>query len=173
MGRTDLQVPDDAAPDRESQRGGARQPRAGDRARSREASAEGPGIATAFRPPWWGRNAHVQTVWGPLFRRHRIRWRRERVATADGDFVDLDWADSARADAPLVLLLHGLEGSSISRTVPKPSTAASAAWSMPRTSSGPCGTRSASKRRAIQDWARSSTYRSRFAREPSPSTTAR
>jgi len=59
----------------------------------------------------------VQTVWGPLFRRHRIRWRRERGPTADGDFVDLDWADSARTDAPLVLVLHGLEGSSSSHYV--------------------------------------------------------
>jgi predicted alpha/beta-fold hydrolase len=59
----------------------------------------------------------VQTIWGPLFRRHRIRWRRERVATSDGDFVDLDWADAARADAPLLLVLHGLEGSSGSHYV--------------------------------------------------------
>jgi hypothetical protein len=59
----------------------------------------------------------VQTIWGPLFRRHRIRWRRERVATSDGDFVDLDWADTARADAPLLLVLHGLEGSSRSHYV--------------------------------------------------------
>ena len=59
----------------------------------------------------------MQTIWGPLFRRHRIRWRRERVATSDGDFVDLDWADSARADAPLLLVLHGLEGSSRSHYV--------------------------------------------------------
>src|SRR5689334_24704012 len=103
MGRTDLQVPDDAASDREPHRGGARQPRTGDRARGGQAPAEGPGIAPAFRPPWWFRNAHVQTIWGPLFRRHRIRWRRERVATSDGDFVDLDWADAARADAPLLL----------------------------------------------------------------------
>jgi hypothetical protein len=59
----------------------------------------------------------VQTIWGPLFRRHRIRWRRERVATSDGDFVDLDWADSARTGAPLLLVLHGLEGSSGSHYV--------------------------------------------------------
>jgi uncharacterized protein len=59
----------------------------------------------------------VQTIWGPLFRRHRIRWRRERVATSDGDFVDLDWADAARAGAPLLLVLHGLEGSSSSHYV--------------------------------------------------------
>jgi predicted alpha/beta-fold hydrolase len=59
----------------------------------------------------------VQTIWGPLFRRRRIRWRRERIATSDGDFVDLDWADSARASAPLLLVLHGLEGSSSSHYV--------------------------------------------------------
>ena len=28
----------------------------------------------------------------------------------DGDFVDLDWAELAGTDAPLVLVLHGLEG---------------------------------------------------------------
>jgi uncharacterized protein len=59
----------------------------------------------------------VQTVWGPLFRRRRIRWRRERVATSDGDFVDLDWAGSDRDGAPLLLVLHGLEGSSSSHYV--------------------------------------------------------
>ena len=59
----------------------------------------------------------MQTIWGPLFRRHRIRWRRERVATSDGDFVDLDWADTPGADAPLLLVLHGLEGSSRSHYV--------------------------------------------------------
>src|SRR5262249_483471 len=37
--------------------------------------------------------------------------------TSDGDFVDLDWADSARSDAPLLLVLHGLEGSSGSHYV--------------------------------------------------------
>jgi len=55
----------------------------------------------------------VQTVWGPLFRRQRIDWqRRERVVTSDGDFVDLDWAAAAPAGAPILLVLHGLEGSS-------------------------------------------------------------
>ena len=55
----------------------------------------------------------MQTIWGPLFRRDRLRWRRERVTTSDDDFVDLDWAGAeARPDAPLLLILHGLEGSS-------------------------------------------------------------
>ena len=68
----------------------------------------------AFRPPWWGRNAHVQTIWGPLFRNDRLSLRRERLSTPDGDFVDLDWldGDGDAAGAPRLLVLHGLEGSS-------------------------------------------------------------
>ncbi len=61
----------------------------------------------------------MQTVWGPLFRRARLGARRERIATRDGDFVDLDWVEpsGSRADggppgAPLLIVLHGLEGSS-------------------------------------------------------------
>jgi hypothetical protein len=44
--------------------------------------------------------------------------RRERVATADGDFVDLDWLDvAAPTTAPVLLVLHGLEGSAHSHYV--------------------------------------------------------
>lgn len=58
------------------------------------------------------RNRHAQTVWGPLTRRGDVPSRRERVATPDGDFVDLDWLDAPAAPgAPLLLVLHGLEGS--------------------------------------------------------------
>lgn len=87
----------------------------------------------AFRPPWWCRHRHLQTVWGPLFRRGRLQLQRERFITRDGDFVDLDWfpalpdaspaaavdprAPEAGARVPLVLVLHGLEGSSRSHYV--------------------------------------------------------
>ena len=55
----------------------------------------------------------MQTLWGPLFRRFRgPRLSRERVGTPDGDFVDLDWCEAERTDGPLVVVLHGLEGSS-------------------------------------------------------------
>jgi predicted alpha/beta-fold hydrolase len=37
---------------------------------------------------------------------------RERLDTPDGDFIDLDFTPEPRPRAPLVLLLHGLEGSS-------------------------------------------------------------
>jgi len=57
-------------------------------------------------------------VWGPLFRRDAPALRRERLATPDGDFVDLDWLDAdATAGAPLLLVLHGLEGSTASHYV--------------------------------------------------------
>ena len=69
--------------------------------------------ATAFRPAWWLQNRHAQTIASRLLRpRLDIPLRRERIDTPDGDFVDLDFADAGLPkDAPLVLLLHGLEGS--------------------------------------------------------------
>jgi predicted alpha/beta-fold hydrolase len=60
---------------------------------------------------------HAQTVAGRYLRpRTGVRYRRERVDTPDGDFLDLDWAavpgrPAPPADAPLVLVVHGLEGS--------------------------------------------------------------
>ena len=39
------------------------------------------------------------------------------MPTRDGDFVDLDWATPAPREAPLLLVLHGLEGSSRSHYV--------------------------------------------------------
>ena len=58
----------------------------------------------------------MQTIWPALFRRTGVALRRERLETPDGDFLDLDWLD-APAGAPLVLVLHGLEGSSRSHYV--------------------------------------------------------
>jgi predicted alpha/beta-fold hydrolase len=70
------------------------------------------------QPPWWCHNRHVQTLWGPLVRGGRLAATRERFQTRDGDFVDLDWAEPrATSGAPLLLILHGLEGSSRSHYV--------------------------------------------------------
>ena len=71
-----------------------------------------------YRPPWWYRGRHLQTLWGPVLRRFtRPPLRRERLHTPDGDFLDLDWLAGSRTGAPLVLILHGLEGSSRSHYV--------------------------------------------------------
>lgn len=41
------------------------------------------------------------------------RWRRQRLETPDGDFIDVDWAEpSAAPPSRGVVLFHGLEGSS-------------------------------------------------------------
>jgi len=66
-----------------------------------------------YQAPPWLPGAHAQTLW-PLLRRQPLpRYRRERWETPDGDFIDLDWID-APAQAPLLVLFHGLEGSSSS-----------------------------------------------------------
>ncbi len=69
---------------------------------------------TSFRPPWWLRRGNAQTLFAALaVRGTRMRYRRERWDTPDGDFVVADWIDGP-ANAPLVALFHGLEGSSAS-----------------------------------------------------------
>jgi predicted alpha/beta-fold hydrolase len=63
-----------------------------------------------FRPAWWLRNPHLQTLWPTFFRRRpELDLTPERVELADGDFLDLAWT---RANGgPVVVLIHGLEGS--------------------------------------------------------------
>ncbi|HSW07072.1 YheT family hydrolase [Aquabacterium sp.] len=69
-----------------------------------------------FSAPWWLPGGNAQTIWPALFsRRHPgdlPALRRERWSTPDGDFVDVDFADAASTAAPLLVLFHGLEGSS-------------------------------------------------------------
>ena len=72
--------------------------------------------------PWWLPGGNLQTIWPALYARRAtgapIRYRRERWDTPDHDFVDLDWLEDGapavanRQAAPLLVLFHGLEGSS-------------------------------------------------------------
>lgn len=68
-----------------------------------------------FRPAWWLPGAHAQTVAGRMLRPlDLVPLERERLDLPDGDFVDLDVAPEPALSArnrPVVLLLHGLEGS--------------------------------------------------------------
>lgn len=64
---------------------------------------------TQYAPVWWLPDGHSQTLWAALCRRvPGVVTRTERVALPDGDFVDL--AHVGRTGAPIVLVLHGLEG---------------------------------------------------------------
>jgi predicted alpha/beta-fold hydrolase len=69
-------------------------------------------IQSAFKPAWWLKNAHLQTIF-PAFFRHTqppAALRRERLSTRDNDFLDID--HYGEAGQPIVILLHGLTGSS-------------------------------------------------------------
>ncbi len=74
-----------------------------------------------YRAPWWLPGGNAQTIYSAKvaqrYHGEKPRWRRERWHTPDGDFVDVDWRCDDFAlpdDAPLLILFHGLEGSSSS-----------------------------------------------------------
>jgi len=71
-----------------------------------------PQIPTTFPgSPRYQINGHWQTIWPSLFRKEpEVTYTRERMDTPDGDFLDMDWVHSKGA-ASLVVLSHGLEGS--------------------------------------------------------------
>jgi predicted alpha/beta-fold hydrolase len=67
-----------------------------------------------YRAPWWLPGPHLQTLYPALALRGRPpRYRRTRWELPDGDFIDVDHVDGP-PDMPLVVLFHGLEGSSAS-----------------------------------------------------------
>ncbi|WP_421953407.1 YheT family hydrolase [Polaromonas sp.] len=72
-----------------------------------------------YSAPWWLPGGNLQTIWAALraqrFLGPKPVFRRERWASPDNDFVDVDFLEHAgMADAPLLVVFHGLEGSSAS-----------------------------------------------------------
>ena len=73
-----------------------------------------------YRAPAWLPGGNLQTLYPALLApRPRVRYRRQRWDTPDGDFIDLDWSESQDSGSgikdrarPLLVLFHGLEGSS-------------------------------------------------------------
>ena len=63
--------------------------------------------------PLWLKGGHFQTIYPQLFRWLKSDYRRERVSTPDGDFLDLDWIETGSEN--LVIVNHGLEGDSNGR----------------------------------------------------------
>lgn len=73
-------------------------------------------IDSEFVPARWLQNAHAQTVYPtlPWAWRSRPRLRRQPLDLPDGDTTAVDWliaADDLPVNAPLLIILHGLEGS--------------------------------------------------------------
>lgn len=69
-----------------------------------------------YRAPLWLPGGHAQTIWPALYARRRhhppARVQRERWHTPDGDFVDVDRQAASQPGRPMLVLFHGLEGSS-------------------------------------------------------------
>jgi predicted alpha/beta-fold hydrolase len=68
--------------------------------------------------PYWLPGGNLQTIWSALYARRVFGpepvFRRERWTTPDSDFIDVDWlvGSSDSPGHPLMVLFHGLEGSS-------------------------------------------------------------
>ena len=75
------------------------------------APARGAWALTPYLQPWWLPGGHTQTLAGKLLRPKPIAGvTTERIDTSDGDFLDLAWMPETDPAAPIVLVLHGLEG---------------------------------------------------------------
>jgi predicted alpha/beta-fold hydrolase len=70
-----------------------------------------PLLESTYQAPLLLRNGHTHTVYPALKRQvPEVAYVRERLELPDGDFLDLDW--SRVGGAKLVMVCHGLEGSS-------------------------------------------------------------
>ena len=66
-------------------------------------------VDSGFRPPWWLRNGHAQTMWaGGMRRGPAVPLHREPLPLPDGDNLQLHWGPPAQG--PVVIVLHGLGG---------------------------------------------------------------
>ncbi|MDQ0025180.1 putative alpha/beta-fold hydrolase [Variovorax paradoxus] len=70
-----------------------------------------------YMAPRWLPGGNLQTIWPALYARRfdgpAPLYRRERWTAPDGDFIDVDFVDAPLpGPQPLLVLFHGLEGSS-------------------------------------------------------------
>ena len=74
-----------------------------------------PLLKSTFFPTLPFRNSHFNTIYRALFMKESVEYSRKRVTTWDQDFIDLDF--SLVGSKTLVILIHGLEGSSQSKYI--------------------------------------------------------
>lgn len=80
-------------------------------------SGVNPREGSLFRPAWWCRGRHAQTVWGALVPvGGQAPCERRRWELPDGDFLEVD-EGPAEPGAAILIVLHGLESSSRSSQV--------------------------------------------------------
>jgi predicted alpha/beta-fold hydrolase len=74
-----------------------------------------PVLESNFTPVFPLKNAHFNSVYRVLFMKETHSYQRKRISTWDEDFIDLDF--SFVGSKTLVVLIHGLEGSSESKYI--------------------------------------------------------
>lgn len=73
-----------------------------------------PVISSTYKRPALFLSRHLETIYPVVFRDvSDVRYQRERLELADGDFLDLDWI--RKGSPKLVLISHGLEGNTESK----------------------------------------------------------
>lgn len=70
---------------------------------------------STYSPLPFFKSSHFNTVYRTLFHKIEVTYNRLRLETSDGDFMDLDF--SRVGSDKLMIILHGLEGSSNSKYV--------------------------------------------------------
>jgi predicted alpha/beta-fold hydrolase len=72
-------------------------------------------VKSEFKPAWWMTNRHLQTILPrtyPITSHFKPAF--QEFELSDGDFVEVTWShqiNKIKANQPIVLLFHGLEGS--------------------------------------------------------------
>ena len=67
--------------------------------------------SSQYRPPWYLPGPDLQSIAPQVARRlPSVAYRRQRITTADGDFLDLDWSEIG--GRRLAIIAHGMAGHS-------------------------------------------------------------
>lgn len=75
-----------------------------------------PLLETRYSPPFPFKNKHLNTIYSSLFRKvEPVLFKRKRIDTPDDDFLDIDFLENG--SKKIVILCHGLEGSSDSKYI--------------------------------------------------------
>ncbi|HBB53128.1 MAG TPA: hydrolase [Legionellales bacterium] len=78
-------------------------------------------IDSSFKPLWWLKNNHMQTLFPFMIRKH-LKFplvTKERIELPDGDFLECFWSkQGVSKDRPLITILHGMGGSIHSSYIP-------------------------------------------------------
>ena len=75
-----------------------------------------PLLETRYSPPFPFKNKHLNTIYSSLFRKvEPVMFKRKRIETSDDDFLDIDFLENG--NKKIVILCHGLEGSSDSKYI--------------------------------------------------------